>query len=175
MYVIHLFPRRTHAWIVMCPDYQYRSFITQLMAIYRQTSNTRRIKFQNSNASRLVLQLSLPDPLKPCIKNEDVIGAAPTGGAPITSEWSTILLHTKVRLILEVWRYTHIISGNICMNITVGNVCFNVNVRTSCYDTHIQLTSRVIYFVFGVSFVQYSVTINILFKCVCLFSSGRIS
>ena len=25
--------------------------------------------------------------------------------APTTSEWSTILLHTKVRLILETWRY----------------------------------------------------------------------
>ena len=29
----------------------------------------------------------------------------PTGDAPTTSEWSTILLPTKVRLILEVWRY----------------------------------------------------------------------
>ena len=32
--------------------------------------------------------------------------AAPTGGAPTTSEWSTILLPSKVRLILETWRYT---------------------------------------------------------------------
>ena len=35
--------------------------------------------------------------------NEDVVGAAPTGDAPTTSEWSTILLHTKVRLILECY------------------------------------------------------------------------
>ena len=32
-------------------------------------------------------------------ENEDVVGAAPRGGAPTTSEWSTILLSTKVRLI----------------------------------------------------------------------------
>ena len=34
-----------------------------------------------------------------------VDGAAPTGDAPTTSEWSTILLPTKVRLILETLRY----------------------------------------------------------------------
>ena len=38
--------------------------------------------------------------------NEDVVGASPTGDAPTTSEWLTILLPTKVRLILESWRYT---------------------------------------------------------------------
>ena len=35
-------------------------------------------------------------------ENEDVVGAAPTGDAPTTSKWSTILVRTKVRLILEV-------------------------------------------------------------------------
>ena len=39
------------------------------------------------------------------VENEDVVGAAPTGAAPTTSEWSTILLPTKVWLTLEVWRY----------------------------------------------------------------------
>ena len=34
-----------------------------------------------------------------------VVGAAPTGAAPTTSEWSTILLPAKVRPILEVWWY----------------------------------------------------------------------
>ena len=38
------------------------------------------------------------------VKNEDVVGAAPTGDAPTTSEWSAILLATKVCLILEVWQ-----------------------------------------------------------------------
>ena len=35
-----------------------------------------------------------------------VVGAAPTGDAPTTSQLSTILLPTKVRLILETWRYS---------------------------------------------------------------------
>ena len=38
------------------------------------------------------------------VENEDVIGAAPTGDAPTTSEWSTIQLPTNVPLILETWR-----------------------------------------------------------------------
>ena len=33
--------------------------------------------------------------------------AMPTGAAPTTSEWSTVLLPTKVRLALEVWRYVY--------------------------------------------------------------------
>ena len=39
------------------------------------------------------------------VENEDVVGAAPTGDAPTTSEWPTIELPTKVRLMLETWRY----------------------------------------------------------------------
>ena len=38
-------------------------------------------------------------------KYEDIVGAASTGDAPTISEWSTILLHTKVQLILEVLWY----------------------------------------------------------------------
>ena len=38
------------------------------------------------------------------VKNEDVVGAAQTDDAPITSEWSTSLLPTKVPLILEIWQ-----------------------------------------------------------------------
>ena len=36
---------------------------------------------------------------------KDVFGAAPTGDAPATSEWSTILLPTRLWLIVEVSRY----------------------------------------------------------------------
>ena len=49
--------------------------------------------------SHTLFQLSLP---------KDVVEAAPTGDAPATSEWSTILLSTKMQLILEVWRYIQI-------------------------------------------------------------------
>ena len=48
----------------------------------------------------LVLQWSLPNPLKPVV-GEDVVGAVLTGDAPTTSEG----LLPKVQLILEVWRY----------------------------------------------------------------------
>ena len=47
------------------------------------------------------------------VDHSDVVGAAPTGDAPITSEWSTISLPTKVRLILEIWRYLWFITKNI--------------------------------------------------------------
>ena len=74
---------------------------------YPQTCNRSRTKSQNLNVSRLVLQLSLLNPLKPGVQseNEDVVGAAPPGNAPTTSEWSTILLPVRVRLIIEFWRY----------------------------------------------------------------------
>ena len=40
------------------------------------------------------------------VRNEDVVGAAPTGNAPTTSEWSTILLPPKVPLLLFIcWTY----------------------------------------------------------------------
>ena len=45
--------------------------ITELspcLPIYRQFSNIRRTQFHNINVSRLVLQLSLPNPLKPGVK-----------------------------------------------------------------------------------------------------------
>ena len=45
------------------------------------------------------------------VENEDVDGAAPTGNGPTTSEWSIILLRTKVRLLFEVWRYTLLCCG----------------------------------------------------------------
>ena len=55
----------------------------------------------------LSCQLPLPNPLKLGVqsRNEDVVGAAPTGDDPITYEWLAISLPTKVRLVLEVWRY----------------------------------------------------------------------
>ena len=39
-----------------------------IATMYRKVSNIRRTKSQNLNDSRLVLQLSLPNPLKPCVK-----------------------------------------------------------------------------------------------------------
>ena len=73
---------------------------------YPQASNISRTKSQHLKDSHTVLWLSFAESLEArCwAENEDVVGVAPTGDAPTTSEWSTILSPTKVRLILEVLR-----------------------------------------------------------------------
>ena len=76
--------------------------------ICRKVSNIRHTKSQNLNDSRLVLEIVFTQSIEAGYKvenhDEDVVGATPTGDAPTTSEWSTILLPTKVRLVLETWR-----------------------------------------------------------------------
>ena len=57
-------------------------------------------------SSRLVVIFAQSNEARCQVENEDVVGAAPTGDAPITSEWLSdrqILLPTKVWLILETW------------------------------------------------------------------------
>ena len=73
---------------------------------YRQVSNIRRTKSQHLKRLSYCLAAVFAEYLEArCwVENEDVVGAAPTGDAPTTSEWSTILLPTKVRLILEILR-----------------------------------------------------------------------
>ena len=58
------------------------------------------------NVSRLGLQLSLSNPLKPGVKSrmKNVVGVAATGDAPTTSARSTFLVPTNMWLILKVWR-----------------------------------------------------------------------
>ena len=61
--------------------------------LYLRVSNTNRIKFQNLNVPRLVLQLFVfVQSIKAgCwVENEDVVGTATAGEAPTTSEWSII-------------------------------------------------------------------------------------
>ena len=74
--------------------------------IYRKISNISCTKSQNKNDSRLFLQLSLPNPLKPRVKlrMKMLLEQRRQAYAPTTSEWSTILLPTKGQLILEVWQ-----------------------------------------------------------------------
>ena len=55
---------------------------------YRKISNIRREKTENLGDCRLVLQLPLANPL-----------TVPTGDAPTTTEWSTMLLPTRVALV----------------------------------------------------------------------------
>ena len=47
------------------------------------------------------------------VENEDVVGAALAGDAPTTSEWSTILLPNRVRLILQVLWYIIYLFGSM--------------------------------------------------------------
>ena len=75
--------------------------LAAMLLIYCQTSNIGHTKSQNFNVSHLILQLSLKCEI--LSENEDVVGAAPTGDVPTTSEWSTILLPTNMCLTLEVW------------------------------------------------------------------------
>ena len=53
------------------------------------------------------------------VENEDVAWAAPTGDAPTTSEWPTILLPTKVQLILEVLQYFMLDNG-VCGLVSIA-------------------------------------------------------
>ena len=73
---------------------------------YHQTSNISLTKCQHLNVSHLVLQLSFPNPLKPDFKSRMLE----------QRRWALLQLHlseqqfllefvTKVRLILEVWRF----------------------------------------------------------------------
>ena len=58
------------------------------------------------------------------VENEDVVGAAPTGAAPTTSEWSTMLLPTtKGWLISEVWLLPY--SSNLIALLTFAGLCFH--------------------------------------------------
>ena len=73
---------------------------------YRQVSNIRRTIPQHSRFSYCLAAFFAESLEARCqVENEHVVGAALTGDAPTSSEWSTILLPTKVWLILEVLRY----------------------------------------------------------------------
>ena len=64
------------------------------IVIYRKLSNISGTKSQNLDDFRLVLPLSLLNPLKTGVKET----------MKMWSEWSTNELPTKVRLILDTWR-----------------------------------------------------------------------
>ena len=69
---------------------------------YRQVSNISRTKSQILKDATVFAE-SLEARCQ--VENENVDGAAPTGDAPTTSEWSTNTLPTQVRYILEISRY----------------------------------------------------------------------
>ena len=77
--------------------------------LYRQISNISRSKSQNLNTkcflSSLAIVFTQSIEARCQVGNEGLVGAAPTGDAPATSEWSTLILTSELPLILEFWRY----------------------------------------------------------------------
>ena len=63
--------------------------MAQFSAVYCQISNIRCSKSQNLNVSHLVSVQYIE--ARCWVENEDVVGAAPTGDAPTTSELSVML------------------------------------------------------------------------------------
>ena len=73
--------------------------------IYRQTSH---ISAPNPRTWMLLVASAESIKARCYVENEDVVGAAPSGDDPTTSEWSTSILPTKVRLILKLWQHRSI-------------------------------------------------------------------
>ena len=88
-----------------------KSCWTSTVWVYGKISNIRCTISQTLNVSCLALHLSLLKSIEAryYVENEDVVGAAPTGDAPSTTEWLTIILPTRVHLILEALRYAFIL------------------------------------------------------------------
>ena len=86
--------------------------------IYRQVSNISRTKSQHLRRFSYCLAAFFAESLEArCqVENADVVGAEPRGDAPTTSEWSTILLPTKVHLILEILWYLQQMSSSSNLN-----------------------------------------------------------
>ena len=74
----------------------------QIYANYIQISNISFTKSQKYLSSRLIIVFAQSTEVRFLVEKEDVVGAAPTGDAPTTFEWSTNSLPIKVWLILEV-------------------------------------------------------------------------
>ena len=67
-----------------------------------------------------------------------MVGAAPTGDAPTTSEWSTILLPTKMQLILEVWGHIIFSCDQAALQM-VFSVCLSVRLSV-CPSVRLSVT-----------------------------------
>ena len=70
-----------------------------------------------------------------CFVENEEGGAAPTGDDATTSEWSTVLLPTKVRVIFEVWRKL----GWQSLIMKVWSFC---SITTFLRNTHLTLRWR---------------------------------
>ena len=87
--------------LVCKQDLKWASLCLQISSLIQGAPNPKLKSFLSHLA--IVFEQSIE--ARSLVENEDVVGAAPTGDAPTTSEWSGILLPIKVQPILEVWRY----------------------------------------------------------------------
>ena len=70
-----------------------------------------------------------------------MVGAAPIGDAPTTSGWSTILLPTKVRLILDVLRYVFVqdcLTGAVLKDVYMIHRVSPLGILTTTNSTILQ-------------------------------------
>ena len=73
------------------------------LSVYHQTSNKRhQIPKLKCFLVHFAVYFAQSTEARCSVENEDAVGTAPAGDAPTASEWSTILMPTKVSLILEV-------------------------------------------------------------------------
>ena len=95
-----------------------------------QTSNLICTKSRNLKcfSSRPAVAFAQSIEARCLVENEDVVGAAPTGSAPTTSEWSTILLPTKVHIILVVlwYLFAYTMYFDVIVSIQVSGYRMNV-------------------------------------------------
>ena len=84
------------------------AYYTTQNLIFRHTSNIRLANYLKLEyfPPRLVVVFAQSIEARSSVENEDVVGAVPTGDAPTTSGWSTILLSTIRGLpVLNAYRY----------------------------------------------------------------------
>ena len=96
-------------WLIKCLTHWGLAIHTHASPNHRQTSNIRRIKSQNLNVSRLVLQLSLSNPLKPCVDSRmkrRVISQAWVREIKKGSNFACIYFHLGFHLVIRyAWLY----------------------------------------------------------------------
>ena len=133
-------PYATNRWYFGCLATSRGGIVDDVWADYHWNKLPSSLLYKQHQISTLKIFLCclaavFAESLEPrCqVENEDVVRAAPTGDAPTTSEWSTILLPTNVRLILEILRYWSN-RHYLMIDSPVYDICRKNNVIIICLD-----------------------------------------
>ena len=107
---------------------------------YRKICNIRRTKYPNLNVSRLVLQLCLPNPMKPDVKSRMKMWLEQRWQAMLQLHLSDRQFYCPLRcvLYLETWRYVFCIMSmlnNELMKLIypIGNATWNIKWVSSVF------------------------------------------